>query len=97
MIMKWGIAKADELNYEFFLDAFPAARNFYPKYGFGELETCEIRPKTDHPDAQWKDIERDLLPLTIYIMWRPKGGPYVEGKTVKPWEATTNGYGHQAA
>ena len=33
------------------------------------------------------DIENELrMPVHCYLMWRPKGGKFVEGETVVPWD-----------
>jgi hypothetical protein len=32
------------------------------------------------------EIEKELQPMTFWQMWRPAGGDYVEGKSIKPWE-----------
>lgn len=50
-------------------------------------------PGPSHPSSSpseegdtWSRLERELLPVRIFTMWRPVGGPYVHGETVRPWE-----------
>jgi len=47
-----------------------------------------LDPKTDEPDAEWKKLEKELVPMTLWQMWRPASGPYEEGKTIFPWTTT---------
>ncbi|KAI1445422.1 acyl-CoA N-acyltransferase [Annulohypoxylon stygium] len=84
--MDWGMKKADELGYDFFLDSTPYGRPLYEANGFVYIEENVNIPKTDNPDDKWKEVEEKVGPFTFWLMWRPVGGKYEEGKTVKPWE-----------
>ncbi|RYP59783.1 hypothetical protein DL769_008401 [Monosporascus sp. CRB-8-3] len=84
--MDWGMAKADEMGVELFLDATPVGRPLYDANGFVEVEKNVIIPRTNNPDDAWKATEKKTGHSTWLIMWRPPGGNYEEGKTVKPWE-----------
>ncbi|KAF7519884.1 hypothetical protein G7054_g12946 [Neopestalotiopsis clavispora] len=84
--MDWGMAKADEMGVEFFLDATPVGKPLYDANGFVEVDKNVIIPKTDSPDEAWKAAEKKIGHSTWYLMWRPPGGNYEEGKTLKPWE-----------
>lgn len=84
--MDWGMAKADEMGVEFFLDATPVGRPLYDANGLIEIEKNDIKPQTENPDDAWKAVEKKIGPTTWYLMWRPAGGNYEEGKTDKPWE-----------
>jgi hypothetical protein len=68
------------------LDAFPPAWELYPRYGFVAVCRNDIRPQAREPNAEWRRLEGELLPLTTMVMWRPKEGAYVEGTSVRPWE-----------
>ena len=86
LIMQWGTQKADEMGLEMWLDATVYGRPLYTKHGFVYINKNRLRPETDQPDEDWERIERELLPMTLWQMWRPSGGKYEEGKTVRPWE-----------
>ncbi|ETS74807.1 hypothetical protein PFICI_13291 [Pestalotiopsis fici W106-1] len=84
--MDWGMAKADQMGLEFFLDATPTGKPLYDANGFVEVGKNVIAPSTDSPDDAWKAAEKKIGHSTWYLMWRPPGGNYEEGKTAKPWE-----------
>ncbi|KAI1809054.1 hypothetical protein GGS20DRAFT_573742 [Poronia punctata] len=84
--MDWGMAKADEMGVEMFLDATPVGKPLYDVNGFVEVENNIILPRTENPDDAWKATEKKTGHSTWYLMWRPIGGNYEEGKTAKPWE-----------
>ncbi|RYP19388.1 hypothetical protein DL765_003361 [Monosporascus sp. GIB2] len=85
-LMDWGMKKADELGLELFLDSTPQGRPLYEANGFIYVEENVITPTTDNPDEKWKETEDKVGPFTFWLMWRPVGGRYEEGKTAKPWE-----------
>jgi hypothetical protein len=74
------------MGLEFCLDATPVGKPLYDKNGFVLVKENKILPRTENPDKAWKEIEAKVGPFTFWTMWRPVGG-YVEGKTMKPWEA----------
>ncbi|OTA99838.1 hypothetical protein M426DRAFT_16069 [Hypoxylon sp. CI-4A] len=81
-----GVVKADEIGVEFFLDATVVGKPLYDANGFVEVQKNVIIPRTDNPDDAWKETEEKTGHSTWFLMWRPQGGNYEEGKTVKPWE-----------
>lgn len=81
-IMNWGFDKADELGYDFFLDATPYGRPLYEANGFTYIEENLNHPQTDEPDEKWKEIEEKVGPFTFWLMWKPIGA-IREGKTTK--------------
>ncbi|KAI1424923.1 acyl-CoA N-acyltransferase [Xylaria sp. FL1777] len=86
-IMDWGMKQADALELELFLDATPHGKPLYEKNGFICIEENVTNVKTDNPDGKWKEMEDQIGSFTFWLMWRPVGGKYEEGKTVKPWES----------
>ncbi|KAI1173358.1 hypothetical protein F4777DRAFT_558197 [Nemania sp. FL0916] len=86
MFMDWGMVKADEMGVDFFLDATPIGRPLYLANKFVEVEKNVIVPRTETPDDGWRAAEKNIGHTTWWLMWRPPGGNYEEGKTVKPWE-----------
>ena len=85
MLLDWGIEKSNELDLEIWLNSGPTGKSLYEKNGFVALEKVTVRPETSEPDERWRQMERELLPITTWPMWRPRGGRYIEGKTAKPW------------
>ncbi|KAI0977176.1 hypothetical protein F4678DRAFT_412101, partial [Xylaria arbuscula] len=85
-IMSWGIEKANQMGVEMFIDATEMGKPLYEQNGFTCVEVNKIIPKTECKDEGWKELEERVGPITtLYLMWRPSGGPYVEGKTTFPW------------
>lgn len=86
--LDWGKARADELGLDLFLDATPMGRPRYLANGFVELDenTTDMRGQRAEgdKDAAWREMERRIPPFTFWLMWRPAGGRYEEGKTVRP-------------
>lgn len=88
MIMEWGVKKADELGFEMWLDSTSNGIPFYRKHGFAVVYENKFEPVYDgeEPDEEWKKLEKELTPLTLWLMWRPVNGKYEEGVTLKPGE-----------
>ena len=88
--MDWSIEKADAEQLEYFLDSTPVGRPLYEANNFIYIKENVNIPETESPDEEWKRIEDKVGPFTFWLMWRPVGGKYEEGKTVKPWETSEN-------
>ena len=86
LILNWGKKKADEMGVEMWLDATELGVPVYKKHGFTVVNVNRLQPAKAEPGEEWREIERELQPMTSWQMWRPAGGDYVEGKSVKPWE-----------
>lgn len=84
--MKWGTKKADEMGVEMWLDATIYGVPVYKKYGFVVVHENSLNPTTENPSDEWKELNERLGSMILWQMWRPIGGGYVEGKTVRPWE-----------
>ncbi|KAJ6489759.1 acyl-CoA N-acyltransferase [Mycena sanguinolenta] len=85
--MDWGMKLADELGLVMFLDAGVHGRKLYETNGFVYVEENPLDVTTDAPDETWLEMQRLVgTGTTTWLMWRPAGGKYEEGKTVKPWE-----------
>lgn len=90
-LMAYGVEKADELGLETWVDSSELARGLYQQYGFVFVSQQSIKP--EEPDglsetekAEWAQTRDVVEPVQTATLWRPKGGEYVEGFTVKPWE-----------
>jgi hypothetical protein len=93
MLVRWGTTKADELGIETVIHSFAFARGAYERCGFGCIERVPPSPRleTRLEDLQkegkgqkWKELfDEDL---TGWLMWRPIGRDFIEGKDVAPWK-----------
>ncbi|KAJ3454635.1 hypothetical protein MRS44_013235 [Fusarium solani] len=86
LIMDWGKQKADEMGVEMWLDATEYGVPVYKKHGFTIVNVNRLQPTKTAPGEAWRKIDEELQPMTFWQMWRPAGGSYDEGKSVKPWE-----------
>ena len=86
MMLESGINQADELGVEMWLDATACGVPLYKQHGFQVASENKLCPQTERPDDEWKKIEQELMPLSMWPMWRPRGGKYMDGITVRPWE-----------
>lgn len=84
--MDWGIAKAAEMNVEIWLNAWVDGRALYESCGFTVVSHYKIEPRSEKPDEAFENCQREWTGMEEWVMWRPKDGPYVEGKSIKPWE-----------
>jgi len=71
--MDWGLAKAEELGFDFYLDSTPYGRPLYEANGFSYLEENINHPKMDNPDEAWKNVEEKVGPFTFWLMWKATG------------------------
>lgn len=85
-LMQWGVEKADELGLEMWLNATPGAIALYKKHGFVPLQENNLVPTTENPSSEWNEFKDGLNLAPACVMWRPIGGDFVDGKTIKPWE-----------
>jgi len=89
--VRWGTARADEVGLESWIEASGLGRPLYVKHGY--IAVSETTLKLQQPEGlsendakEWKRMDEEILPVHCVTMWRPKGGRYIEGETVKPWE-----------
>ena len=85
LMLKWGIDKADELNYDAYMEATPYGRQLYTKFGFIYTDTYEIGKESGRGegDEAWKALEAQY-PLALSWMWRPKKGKIVDASQSLP-------------
>ncbi|KAH8779968.1 hypothetical protein F5883DRAFT_540965 [Diaporthe sp. PMI_573] len=70
-LLNWGVEKADELRLDIFLDSTSPGRPLYEANGFSYLQENHIRPKKDHADHQWQEVEKKVGAITFWPMKRP--------------------------
>ncbi|KAK6854640.1 hypothetical protein PG995_009733 [Apiospora arundinis] len=67
--MKWGMKKADELGFDFYLNSTPYGRPLYEANGFRYLEENVNIPVAEGiPDKKWKKVEEKVGPFTLWLM-----------------------------
>jgi len=75
--MDWGLKKADELGFDFYLDSTPYGRLLYEANGFRYIEeNVNIPVAEGTTDEKWKEMEEKVGPFTFWLMWRPVNGIY---------------------
>ncbi|KAI0151791.1 hypothetical protein GGR57DRAFT_492808 [Xylariaceae sp. FL1272] len=84
--MEWGAKKADEMDLDTFLDASEMGKPLYEATGFVSVMDNPIYPQKEESDEQWKALQQRVGYFSLCLMWRPIGGNYEMGKTIKPWE-----------
>ncbi|KAI0469303.1 acyl-CoA N-acyltransferase [Xylaria cf. heliscus] len=72
--MNWGMKKADELGFDFYLDSTPYGRPLYEANKFFNIPENVNIPTMDNPDKKWREIEDKVGPFTFWLMWRPARG-----------------------
>lgn len=87
LLVGWGTDKADELGIEAFVEATDDGKPCYETHGFTFMNTFYLDSAKRNPSKKWVEMGNDLkTPIHCYLMWRPKGGKFEEGKTVVPWD-----------
>lgn len=83
--MDYWTSKIDSLGIEAYLEASSLGSGLYLQYGFVVVEHPTLIFHSENPSTDWLGLVRDIQSHPIAIMWRPKGGKYVEGRTIIPW------------
>ena len=76
------------MDVEMWLDATIYGIPLYEKHGFVIVNENSLDPKTDEPNDEWMKLEKELVPMTMWQMWRPASGPYEHEKSSFPWATT---------
>lgn len=85
--MEWGCKIADEMGLEAFVESTADGRELYKAHGFVIVRPFELypQPSTDEQgkDAEWLKLKKEITPepYPVWLMWRPQGGKFEEGKT----------------
>ena len=86
-LVEWGVHEADRLGLETFIEATDDGKPLYEACGFTYMSTNYWESVKRNPSKKWIELsEYFQTPIHNYLMWRPKGGIFVEGETVVPWE-----------
>lgn len=85
MLMRPGLEKAAEWQVDSFIEASDPGRQLYENCGYRVLYRGECRSEREKKSNLWKKCETDMLPVHWWLMWKPAGGVYEEGKTKIPF------------
>ena len=87
MLLRWGTQKADELGLEAFVESTDYGKPCYEQHGFTYMNTVYMDTAKQNPSEKWMELEKELrTPFHCFLMWRPKGGNFIKGETVIPWD-----------
>lgn len=90
LLMRWGVDKAQEKGFEIFIEGTDEGRPLYEKFGLAVMYVDHLDAYDRNPSDEWRKMEREILPMHWYFMWKPAQGVYEKGKTVVPWETGVN-------
>ena len=86
LLMSWGVDLATTHSLEVFVEGTDEGRPLYESFGLRVMYVGHADAYRRDASDEWRKLEREILPLHWYFMWKPVGGVYEEGKTVVPWE-----------
>ena len=84
LLVGWGVAKADELGLECFVEAANSGVSLYESHGFVVADVFRLDTRRQGASDEWEKHSREI-PVEYTFMWRPRGGRSEKGKTVFPW------------
>ncbi|KAM3081743.1 hypothetical protein ACMFMG_005189 [Clarireedia jacksonii] len=90
-LMKYGMDQAAELKVEAVVESSEAGMKLYKKFGLRTIEKVAIDTATDDPSPIWKKMQSEFGGKSVWWMWKPAEGVYVQGETQLPWEARRPG------
>ncbi|KAK6593217.1 GNAT family protein [Botrytis cinerea] len=90
LMMQWGCKLADEKGLEAFVESTDDGRELYKAHGFVIVRSffLEVPLATKGDEEEFAKLKEAIAPepYRVWLMWRPKGGKFEEGKTVYSWE-----------
>lgn len=90
LLMGWGVDKAQEKGFEVFVEGTDVGRPLYERFGLTVMYIDHLDAYDPNASDEWRKMEREILPMHWYFMWKPAKGVYQKGKTVVPWETGFN-------
>jgi GNAT superfamily N-acetyltransferase len=90
LMMEWGCKLADEMGLEAFVESTDNGRELYKAHGFVIVRPffLDLPPATVGDEEEFARLKKIIAPepYRVWLMWRPKGGKFEQGKTVYLWE-----------
>lgn len=84
LMMGWAQKRMDEMGIEGLIEATPAGRELYEKWGYQVVMALDFYIPPNKPDI-WKKLANDLT-WPWYVMWRPILGTVQPGERNRPWQ-----------
>ena len=87
-LMAWGVEKADALGIESFVEGTPTGALLYERFGYVRVGELSLSAENRKNSPEWDETYKQVTPNGDWtcIMWRPKGGKFVQGETKYSWE-----------
>ena len=87
LLMNWGVARADELEVEAYIDATAEGKPLYEAYGFVAAKRLDFQLDKHSASPTRRSMEQQLLPFSFWPMWRPISGKSTTANPKKPWDS----------
>lgn len=87
LLMTWGMDRAKEKGLEVFIEGTDPGRPLYESFGLRVMYVGHLDAYEMAPSDEWRKLEREILPLHWYFMWKPREGVYEKRVTEVPWES----------
>ena len=85
LLTGWGVDEAERRGFETFVEATDAGKPLYERFGLRVMYVDHLDGYHPDPSDEWRKMEREILPMHWYFMWKPASGIYEKGKTSIPW------------
>ncbi len=89
-IVGWRVNQAREKGLEVFVEGTELGRPLYERFGLAVMYVDHLDAYEREMSDEWRKLEREILPMHWYFMWKPAEGVYEKGKTVVPWQTEMN-------
>jgi|TARA_R110002003_G_scaffold172_1_gene14086 hypothetical protein len=70
--MNVGLARADGLDLECWMEASSMGKPLYEKFGFKPLFKIAFDNEPPNASDEWRKCAHEMTPPPIYAMWRPR-------------------------
>lgn len=84
-LMQWGMAEANRLGLESFIEATDAGKGLYDGCGYREVARVGVELNLVDASYEWRTLAARLLPVGYTAMWRPVQGLWLAGEPEKTW------------
>ena len=91
LLMDVGVARADELNLECWLEASEMGKPLYEKFGYQSLLKIALDSEKPNASDEWRRCAHEMTPRPIFAMWRPRKSLHTggQGELRMPWALGT--------
>ncbi|CAG8948726.1 hypothetical protein HYFRA_00001847 [Hymenoscyphus fraxineus] len=92
LMMEWGCKLADEMGLQCFVESTDDGRELYKSAGFVAVHPffLDAQPSNEQEgdNPEWLEAKEKITPepYRVWLMWRPEGGVFKDGKIGFPWE-----------